>query len=371
MLTARGFVRNTFRCGFYEGQDVLLDIDDVDLIYVEPGKAYQTRINIQKNLIWHDFTHKIVSTNLSYQPIKLTREYDLFIAYLPYWTDLIHLSAVRGWKEHCRTSICWIDELWTTTLQHPKSKAWLSVLRQFDHIAVGLAGTVRPLAEAIGRVCHFVPGAVDAIRFSPYPNVPERVIDVYSIGRRLEGIHRVLLNLSARKEIFYVHDTLENTGIIQVPSYTEHRDMYANMAKRSRFFMVATGKMDVSDETSGQVALGSRYFEGSAAGAILVGQIPDCEEYHQYFDWPQAVIEIQPDGSDTAEVISKLLAKPQQLWEMSCRNAEEALRRHDWVYRWREMLGIAGLEPTTAMQAREKRLAELAQLAKQERQVNR
>jgi hypothetical protein len=45
------------------------------------------------------------------------------------------------------------------------------------------------------------------------------------------------------------------------------------------------------------------------------------------------------------------------------RNAAEALLRHDWVYRWKEILRIAGLAPSPEMDARERRLKELAALA--------
>ena len=81
------------------------------------------------------------------------------------------------------------------------------------------------------------------------------------------------------------------------------------------------------------------------------------------FDWPDAVIEVQPDGSDVVEVLSKLAAQPETLDRISRRNASEVLRRHDWVYRWKQILAIAGLEPTPAMKAREAQLQEQAAIA--------
>jgi len=174
----------------------------------------------------------------------------------------------------------------------------------------------------------------------------------------------------AAKKIFYFYDTLDNAAMSETRDYAEHRDLYANITKRSRFFIVAPAKMNLPEETQGQVAIGRRYFEGLAAGAVLVGQAPDCEAFRRHFDWPHAVIEIQPDGSDAVAVISRLSAEPERIREISRRNAEEALRRHDWVYRWKEILSIAGLKPTPAMEAREKRLAELAELAREERSVS-
>ena len=43
VLTARGFSHNAFMSGAYEAQDILLDIDDAELIYLKPGRAYQLR----------------------------------------------------------------------------------------------------------------------------------------------------------------------------------------------------------------------------------------------------------------------------------------------------------------------------------------
>jgi hypothetical protein len=96
-------------------------------------------------------------------------------------------------------------------------------------------------------------------------------------------------------------------------------------------------------------------------GAVLIGQVPDCHAFHRHFDWQDAVVEMRSDGSDGVEVISKLLAEPERLPAMSSRKAAESLRRHDWVYRWKQVLRMAGLTPRPAMAARERRLGELAE----------
>ena len=362
MPTFSAFARNAFRTVFHEAQDVLIGCDDVEMIHLEPSSGFAFKEKWLMELVYRDVSRRLVFLNPGLRPVRLKRDYDLFMLVCPWWQDVWYANAIQGWWDHCRTSVCWIDELWAYDL--PQLRHWLPVLSRFDHVIVGISGSSKALCDAIGRVCYEMNPGVDAIRFSPYPNPPARVIDVYSIGRRLDGIHRTLLNVAARKEMFYVHDTLQ-TGDSQAPDHREHRDMYANMAKRSRFFMVAPGKVNIPKQTQGQVALGPRYFEGAAAGAVLVGQVPDCEAFHRHFDWPQAVIEVQPDGSDVAEVISRLSAEPERLRAISCRNAEESLRRHDWVYRWREILSIAGLKPTPAMEAREKRLQELAELVRE------
>ncbi len=62
------------------------------------------------------------------------------------------------------------------------------------------------------------------------------------------------------------------------------------------------------------------------------------------------------------DVIARLNRVPEQVLAISQRNASEALLRHDWVYRWKELLQVAGLDPTPAMAARERQLRELVDL---------
>jgi hypothetical protein len=235
-------------------------------------------------------------------------------------------------------------------------------LSQFDHIVIGYGGTVAAVAKAIERPCHSVPSGVDAMRFSPYPCPPARVIDIYCMGRRSEELHRALLDLAAKKHMFYVYDTFV-TSDTQIHEHRQHRDMLANIMKRSRYFIVSPAK-DASLEVTGkQIELGFRYYEGAAAGTVMLGQIPYCETFNTLFNWPDAVVEIDPDGANVAEVIARLETQPEQLVEISRRNAVEALLRHDWAYRWKKILAIAGLEPAPQLEIREKRLQQLAEQA--------
>jgi len=359
--TFAGFARKTYQGGFREAEDVLAATDDVDLIPLEPARGFAFKQRLQRRFLFHDVSRKLAYLNPGLKPVRLNRKYDLLLLVCPLCWDVRYINAVREWKKHCQVSVCWIDELWAHEVS--SYKYWLPLLNEFDHVVLGLKGSVPAVSGALGRACHFVRGGVDAIRFSPYPEPPARVIDVYSIGRRYEGIHQRLLRLAGERKLFYVHDTLQNTGDIEMQDHRQHRDLYANIAKRSRFFMVAVAKVDLQEHTQGQIEVPFRYFEGAAAGCVLLGQSPDCDSFQEMFNWPDAVIEVQADGSDVVEVLAKLAARPGALDRISRRNAAETLRRHDWVYRWKQILAIAGLEPTAAMKAREARLQELAAMA--------
>jgi hypothetical protein len=363
MPTTRGFSRRAYQCSLYEAQDVLLDIDDVDLICMEPEWGLPFRQKLQRRLLYRDVSRKLASWNPGIRRVQLSQEYDLFVAVCQNYWDLLYINAIDGWKEQCKTSVCWLDELWVADI--PLSKYWLHILERFDYIFVGMSGTAGPLSKALGRSCRWLPGAVDCLRFSPYPAAPNRAVDVYSIGRRWGGIHRALLQASSRGEMFYLYDTFPSMANLEPYDHRQHRDLIANITKRSRYFLVAPGKMNSPEETQGQVTIGYRYFEGAAAGAVMIGQVPDCDAFSEAFPWPDVVIPIQSDGSDTLEVLAGLDADPERLSAISRRNAAEALQRHDWVHRWSEIFRSAGVEPSAGLAARESRLKQLAGLAAQ------
>src|SRR5208282_5736089 len=81
------------------------------------------------------------------------------------------------------------------------------------------------------------------------------------------------------------------------------------------------------------------------------------------FGWPEAVLQIEPDGSDIMAVLSDLGSDPEQMAAISKRNTREALLHHDWVYRWDEMFRVAGIEPSPRKAARERRLKDMAHFA--------
>jgi len=106
MPTWRGFARRAFNCSLYEAQDVLAETDDVDLISVEPGVGLQFRERWQGRLVRRDASHRLVFMNPGLQRVRLTQDYDLFVAVCQSYEDLLYVNAIEGWKQRCRTSVC-------------------------------------------------------------------------------------------------------------------------------------------------------------------------------------------------------------------------------------------------------------------------
>jgi spore maturation protein CgeB len=184
-----------------------------------------------------------------------------------------------------------------------------------------------------------------------------------NIGRRSPVTHNAFLKMAEQNRIFYIYDTIHST-LLFPEDHQQHRQLLANMAKRSRYFLVNTPKIDRDIETNGQNEIGFRFFEGAASGAIMIGQPPDNQAFKEHFDWPDAVIPMGFDEPDVAKILKKLDSEPERLAAIRRNGIVQSLLRHDWAYRWRAILDIVGLEPQPALVARERRLKQLAELAK-------
>ena len=345
------YMPEVWRCSFDEFERILQQVESVDLVAPKPGKNFEARRRYAQRV----GKYTSVALNPGIRKVNLEREYDLFLAVCEKPFELLNVNAVTEWKERCKTSVCWLPELWIKEI--PSCKAPLKMLSGFDYILLNVARTVKPLSEALGKECLYLPAGIDTARFCPYPNGPARFIDVLSIGRRSEETHQTLLGMAKKKKIFYFYDTFRELHTYNIE---EHRFLMANMAKRSRYFIVNPGKVDTPDETGGQVEFGYRYFEGAAAGTIMIGDYPDSDEFRQFFPWQDAVIRL-PFGSDKiGEIINEIDAQPGKQEEMRKTNVIQSLLNHDWVYRWETILQTVGLEPTSVLLDRKMHLRDLS-----------
>jgi hypothetical protein len=361
MPSTRSISQEAFQCGLYEAQDVLTEADGVDLIDLQPNRGFRLRDRWQRRALFRGLTAGLSSMNPGLQRVRLTQDYDLFVAVCQNFWDLLYINAIEGWKERCRASVCWLGEIWAADI--PVCPELLRRLSAFDHVFVNSQGTVGPLSDFLGRECYFLPTGIDAVRFSPYPNPPPRPVDVYSLGRRWEGVHKALLRAVQEDGLFYVYDSLQAMAKMAPIDPRQHRELFANIAKRSKYFVVSPGKMNLPEETRGQVEIGYRYFEGAAAGAVMIGQAADCEAFRELFPWPDAVVEIRPDGSDVLNVLADLASDTTRASRIGLMNTAQSLLRHDWIHRWNRIYDVAGVAPSAGMKARGQYLKELADAA--------
>jgi Glycosyl transferases group 1 len=294
------------------------------------------------------------------EPVAVDQNYDLFffVAWSP--QSLVELSRIRNWRGRCKIAVAYLFELWSSTLE--QDRQYLRLLDQFDHVFLLHNATISPLSSYVNAPCSFLPTGVDCLNATPYPSPPERVVDVYSIGNRSAQLHRQLVELAEQRSLFYLYDSLASTDS-RVKDWREHRLLLANIIKRTRYFMglsPAAAGTAKAGKIAGEQVLPARLFEGAAGGAVILGTAPQCPEFRECFDWPDAVVEISPELTDMAAIIEELDGQPRRIARVRQTNAVQCLLRHDWVHRWEHVLSAIGMEPLPQLKYRKSRLSEMA-----------
>lgn len=223
---------------------------------------------------------------------KIEKNYDIFFAMLIFTYDLEVLLRMPDWRSKTGSSICYIDESFVRSFKN--YPAYLRVLERFDCLVINCSETKKFIEENLDINMVVVSSGIDAARFFPGIPPPSRPIDIFGMGRRVEVEHEKYKKLESEDEWLYVYDT-GMPGLCHNPS--EHRNNLATKMSRSKFFVVNPSKFDCPDDTGGQEEIGFRYFEGSAAGAVLIGRFPDNPNFKEHFPWEDAVVEMPDDPS--------------------------------------------------------------------------
>ncbi|MEC4815949.1 MAG: glycosyltransferase [Scytonema sp. PMC 1069.18] len=361
VLSMRGSHSEAFRSAEYEFEDNICCFDDADIL--APQLTSGLFNTIHKRLV--NFTGQTLGKGQLFtsgcSTTILDREYDLLFFICQHFWDLTFINSIKGWREKCRHAVLWIDEIWAKEVEDPKTKLCLELVKEFDCIFTTQSSSVDAIAHLLQRPCFSLPYAVDTVKFCPYPQLQKRCIDVYSIGRRSPIVHKALLKKAEGENFLYIYDSLKG---LEMKHYQEHRTLYSHVIKRSRYFIANKAKFDTIEQTGGQEELGSRFFEGAAAGAIMVGTPPTCAAYTTYFDWSDAVVEISHDAAHVTEIIDEFDAQPDRLQKIRKDNIVNSLLRHDWVYRWENILEKIGLETTPKILDRKAHLKKLADVVK-------
>ncbi|WP_076862741.1 glycosyltransferase family protein [Bradyrhizobium mercantei] len=349
-------------CLSYEFEDNLAAMTGADRFDVQDRAALEFSRRIYKLARFTSGSAKLASRLALYPPrLRLQRDYELFFPIFSNAYQLHALAAIPDWRKRCRKAACFITEVWADDIP----EYLVELLSGFDHIFIGLHHCVPRIAQIAGRPCSYLPLAVDVERFAPKP-AQLRSIAVCNIGRRSDTTHAALLAGAGRERFFYYYDTVAASGsnrkerTFRVDNPEEHRIMIANILQRSRYFIANRSHVNNPEFTAGRDEISARYYEGAAAGAVMIGEAPRTEEFARQFDWPDAVIHVPFDSPDICRILEELNADPARLRAVQIANVQEAALRHDWLYRIQTVFDVLGIAHTDQMSARADRLRQIA-----------
>jgi hypothetical protein len=354
-------------CLAYEFEDVFAAVTDAERIDAAGRSNLEFCRRVYKYLSLASGSRTLARalTPAPRAKVILERDYDLFFPVFSNAFQLYALATIPNWRERCRKAACFITEAWVGLLPD----YLLELLSGFDHVFVGLRHCVADVARITGRPCSYLPLATDVVRFAPASADQTRPIFVCNIGRRSSVTHQALLAQAERDGTFYYYDTVVASGFdmkqrtFRVENPHEHRMLLATILKHSRYFVANRSHVNDPEFTAGRDEISARFYEGAAAGTVMIGEAPRADEFDRQFDWPDAVIHVPFDAPDIGRILADLNGEPERLRAIRRNNVRAAALRHDWLYRIRSVFEVLGIAPTEQMQARALRLDRIASQA--------
>ena len=366
LLSQRRIASLVAYCLAYEFEDVWSAVTGAERIDAAdlPGLERSRRAYKAARLLGS----RSLARKLAPQPpsrVLLERDFDLFFPVFSHTYELYSLASIPNWRDRCRKAACFITEVWSDRLP----TYLIELLADFDHIFIGFRHSVDEVARITGRPCTYLPLAVDALRFAPILPEQPRPVWIANIGRRSAVTHRALREEAERTRRFYYYDTVAASSsdpaqrTFHVDSASEHRALLATILTRSRYYIANRSRVNEPEFTVGREEISARFYEGAAAGTVMIGEAPRTEEFRRQFDWPDAVIHVPFDSPGIAQTLSELDADSERLEAVRRNNVRHAALRHDFLYRIRTVLDTLGLEYTDAMRVRARKLEQIAELA--------
>lgn len=341
LLSGRVPPVETWKCGGWEFEQSILSLEDAERF--APHQSAMGRFLQRPVRGIARYAPQVRHFQFGPGKPPLQKKYELAFATVGSLGDLLALGPPRAWRHKCDIAICNIDDFFLPYLSILKDQ--IRILEDFDIIYCCCAGSVQALSDRLNKPVMYLPPAVDTLRFLPTRPFDQRAVDVTSIGRRSREEHDALLQYADRTGSFYYYDSISAPKLwSNEPG--EHRALLARIIGNSRFFITNHANFDRPDKSAGQEEIGFRFFEGAAAGAVLVGAPPRTTEFQTLFDWEDSVIPVPPDSPDISGVLEDLTSQPERLESISRRNVMQSLRRHDWAHRWQMILDSAGMAPT-------------------------
>ena len=365
LLSQRRIADLVAYCLAYEFEDIFAAVTDAQRIDVTDQPALEFSRRAYKLVRLSSGSPRLARQLAPYPRSKvvLERDFELFFPVFSHTYELYSLATIPNWRQRCRKAACFITEA------NLLPEYLLELLSDFDHVFLGSLHSVKDVARLTGRPCTYLPPAVDVPRFTPLSLDQPRPIYVCNLGRRSHVTHQALLEVAERQQIFYYYDTVVASGsdlkqrTFRVDSPQEHRGMLATILKHTCYYIANRSYINQPEFTAGRDEISARFYEGAAAGAVMIGEAPRTEEFKRQFDWPDAVIHVPFDSPDIGRILADLSGDSERLRTVRRKNPREAALRHDWLHRILAVFDTFGLEPTEEMRARAQRLDRIASQA--------
>lgn len=225
--------------------------------------------------------------------------------------------------------------LWALAYANPRARrstwvidSWEPVIERIGRIAaaqrigplfVSFRQSHAALRAAFPRLdARWLPFAANPAVFRPDGD-GERDVFAYWMGRRTARLHDALEAYCRERGLVYRTDAVSGPAL-------------GELVARSRYFVVTPPDVDDPARTGSFSPMTSRYFEGPAAGARLLGTLPRSGEFEALLP-REAALEVPPDGTGLAEALDRDAERWDDAQAAVRRARREVHEHHTWQRR--------------------------------------
>lgn len=210
-------------------------------------------------------------------------------------------------------------------------------LPKLDHLFVITPSLAQEVQQLHSINASFLPLATNTFPLNGYQ--PQRSIDILGYGRTNEQVHAQLQQFNKpESRRLYMHSTFAGG---EVHNMREHLALLNRLLQRSKISLC----FEASNlaRFRGRSPLLYRWFEGWAAGCVIVGRKPQDKGIAALMGWQDSTLDVPDDPDEIIPFFEALLQDEPRLQEISRRNYVECRLRHDWRYRFRDLFNTLNL----------------------------
>lgn len=338
ILSFRKIRRSPAQCCLVEFEDVLLKCCHGKLIATESDIRLSTR-NIYIQKIFNNYSISI--------PVKNTTQSNqiLIIVGLSIY-DCNILEFLPNWRTRFDLVSAYIFDTYNTPSNISLFSRFTKLINRIDHLFIPMTEVIDDYRNTFTTNIEMIPMAADVLGFGKLKI--DRYIDIMAYGRQFLPHKNTLENTYNTRNsprIFY-HTSHFQIGMIH--DFYEHRRLFWKLLQNSKIAFAYDG-IYTNPERFKCSFIAQRYFECIATGCVIVGKAPSCSEMKEIFGWKDSTLEIPMKENDLIPWLEELLENEDYLQEVQSRNYYNALKFHDWRYRFAQILDFIGLEKPSSL----------------------
>lgn len=320
-----------------ELEDLLVDSCDAKILTPIAKPLYKRTDQLKEPKV-RELSYRIIKNSLGlYRLLDLhldSNETNILIVITIYGAQLDILSSIPNWRKRFDVVVAYVFDSW-------RYERYSKNVKYLDRLFVALPEVMKELKQGFGIPVSLIPFGADVLTHGS--DRLNRPIDLLNFGRIPHKYNSAFINRfdSYDSEILYYRSVARRDE--QFPQ-TLYQDRVDRRDVGSLFNLLRKSKLVLAFDTLypgmrqfpySFVTL--RWFYGLATGCVVVGKAPTTPFAKELLNWENATIELPEDPQESCEFIEELLQDKLLLHSLHRTNYRQALARHDWRYRIRDM----------------------------------